>query len=330
MLTLGRILKPKSLTFISSLRIATLSPTQDHPNSDSEPPEPTSAYYDDLVNEAGRSRDFALVRQLLIRRIRDGCFNSNDTFRFITKTPTSLSFVDDLFETLARLPKGYTRKSAFDSLNSRLCKLQLTDDALKVVDKMLERGLELNACSFHPILNALTKKKEMEAAWNVVGLMKENGVEPDTTAYNYLLTAYCAVGDVISAANLLRRLSEEGLKGDTRTYDAMVLGACRAGKVDGAMAVLRAAEDDGVPLLYSTHAHVINALLELGFHRQAVNFVMSYGGKDKSLDTESFGLLASRLIKLEKVEDAKLVLDEMRRRGLHMGEKLRDFYLLHI
>ncbi|GMH16577.1 hypothetical protein Nepgr_018418 [Nepenthes gracilis] len=240
MLSLRRVIQLKIPNSTSVFGMFTISSTQqESTRDDDDEREPTSAYYDELVNEAGRSRNFARVRSLLSRRIRDGCFNSNDTFRFITKTPSSLSLLDELFESLARLPEGFTRKSAYDSFIARLSKLQLIDDALKVFDKMRQRGFELNACSFHPILNALTKKKEMEKAWHVVGLMKEAGVSPDTTAYNFLLTAYCLAGDVNSSADLLMRMREEGLKGDTRTYDAMVLGACRAGKVDGAMMVLR-------------------------------------------------------------------------------------------
>ncbi|KAM7461900.1 hypothetical protein LguiA_030021 [Lonicera macranthoides] len=46
--------------------------------------EPTSAYYDDLINAAGRQRDFTTVFHLLNKRVRDGCFNTKSTFKFLS------------------------------------------------------------------------------------------------------------------------------------------------------------------------------------------------------------------------------------------------------
>lgn len=285
-----------------------------------------SAHYEDLIDAAGRNRDFATVCRLLNKRFREGFYNTRKTFNFIS---TDFSLVDDLSQALRNLHRGFTRKGAYDALVARLCRLQRVDEALRVAEEMLRDKHGANACTFHPILNALSKKQKMDEAWRVVELMRANHVSPDLPAYNFLLTAYCFAGELSSAAELLTRMEEQGLGADSRTYDALVLGACRAGKLEGALVVLRRMEDDGVPALYSTHAHVISGLLKLGYYAQAVEFVVSCGGRDMRLDTESFGILASRLISLRRFDDAKLVLGEMRKRGLKMGDKLKNFYILH-
>lgn len=286
----------------------------------------TCAHYDDLINAAGRDKDFSAVHRLLNKRCKDGFFNTSKTFNFIS---TDLSILDDLTETLKNLDKGFTRKCAYDTLIARLCKLQRVDEARRVAEEMARKNYGANACTFHPILNALSRKKKMDEAWRVVELMRENRISPDVTAYNFLLTAYCFGGNMTSAAGLLARMEEEGLTADSRTYDALVLGACRAGKVEGALVMLRRMEDDGLPALYSTHAHVISGLLKLGYYAQALEFVVICGGRNQELDTESFGILASRLIGLTRFDEAKVVLEEMRKRGLRMGDKLKDFYNLH-
>ncbi|KAL6977493.1 hypothetical protein U1Q18_026292 [Sarracenia purpurea var. burkii] len=285
--------------------------------------EPSSAYYDDLIAAAGRNRDYAALHTLLNKRVRDGFFNTNNTFNFIS---TDLSLLPDLSRTLARLDKGFARKSAYDAVISRLSRLHRTDEALTLAAEMIRGGFGANACTFHPILNALTKKKKMEEAWRVMDLMRENQIWPDLMAYNNFLTGYCFAGDLTSAAGLLTRMAEDGLRADSRTYDALVLGACRAGKVEGALVVLRRMEDEGVPALYSTHAHVIGGLLGLGYYAQAVEFVMVFAGRDKGLDTENFGLLASRLINSKSFDKAMFVLEEMRKMGLKLSDKLKGFY----
>jgi pentatricopeptide repeat protein len=300
-----------------------------NPKPNPFPDVPTSAYYDDLVYAAGRSRDFETLRDVLNKRVRDGCFNTSKTFNFITNTETSLSVLDDLSQTLARLDKGLPRKSAYDSLISRLCKLGRIDESLRVVHTMAREGFGLNVCSFHTILNALTRKKEMGRAWGVMKLMREYQIPPDLTAYNYFLSAYCFVRDLTSATEVLTKMVEEGVKADTRTYDALVLGACKAGKVEGALVVLRSMVDDGLPVLLSTHMYVVKALLRLGYYAQAVEFVRIFAGRETWLDTHSFGCLASKLIELERFDEAKLVLEEMNKRDLEMGDKLMDFYRLN-
>lgn len=312
------VLKP-----ISARLFATQKPSY---NAHEFPDEPTSAYYDDLINEAGGSGDLEAVRYLLNKRAKDGCFTTTSTFKFITNTDTSLSSIDHLCRTLARLDSGFTRKSAYDSLVARLCKLRRVDESLRVVDAMVRGGYGLNVATFYPILSVVTRMKKMDEAWRIVELMRSLGVPPDLTAYNYILTAHCFNGDLEEARDLTRRMEEEGLGADSRAYDALVLGACRAGKVEGALLVLRKMEDEGVPVLYSTHAHVINALLKDGYTALGVKFVMVNGGRDEKLDTFSFGHLCSKLIDLNWFKEAELVLEEMLKRDLPIGNKLRNFY----
>ncbi|KAL5732896.1 hypothetical protein ACOSQ2_032588 [Xanthoceras sorbifolium] len=295
------------------------------------PDVPTSTYYDDLVNAAGRDGDLETVRQLLNKRIADGCFNTNNTFKFVTSTETSLSILDDLVETLSRLDKGLPRKHAFDTLIARLCKIKKTDESMRLVVAMARRGYGPNTVSFHPILSALAHGNRMEEAWRVMELMRELKVSPDLTAYNFLLTAHCFKGDLTAASEVLKKIEEARLGFDARTYDALVLGACRAGKVEGALVLVRRMAEDGQSPLYSTYAHVIGALLGSGYYAQAVKFVMVCANRDQNLDTESFGSLASRFISLRRYDEAKFVLEEMNKRGLKMlGKKLSDFYKLNV
>lgn len=284
---------------------------------------PNTTQYDELVKDAGCSGDFNKLRQLLDKRVKHHYYNTANTFNFITNNAASLAALDNLILTLSRLDKGPSRKGAFDALISRLCKLGKIDESLRVVKSMASADCRLNACSFHPIIKALTRKNRIDEAWQVVDLMRSLGASPDLTIYNYILMTHCAAGELSSAAVVLTRMEEQKMKANGRTYDAMVLGACRAGKVEGAMVVLRRMEDDRVPMLLSTRLYVIDALLSLGYYDHAVKFVRIYCGKDTWLDNESFGCLVIRFLKLNRKDEAKLVLEEMRIRGLEMRDALK-------
>ncbi|KAL8137418.1 hypothetical protein V2J09_003419 [Rumex salicifolius] len=322
----------KPTTTLSRYYSAAAAAVAAHDHRYSPPEHPTSAYYDALVQSAAESGDLHLLRRTLSNRIYAGCFNTNDTFKFVTSTTNSLALLDPLFESLSLLPKGLPRKNALDSLIARLCKLRLPDLALQLFDKMRQRNLEFSTVTFHPILNALARKRDLKSFRSLLHLMSDLGSPPDTTAYNFLLTALCFDGEVAAAADLLETMRLAGLKPDARTYDAMVLGACRAGRLDGAVAVMRAAlAVEDVSLLYSTPVHVVTALIQRGYYKEAVNVVVGCGeGRDEELGSECIGVLASSLVKLERFEEAKFVLNEMEKKGFMMGSKLRDFYNLHL
>ncbi|XP_057446481.1 pentatricopeptide repeat-containing protein At2g40240, mitochondrial-like [Lotus japonicus] len=292
------------------------------------PDHPTSAYYDELAVEAGTSGDLNALRDILNKRFQDGCFNTKHTFSFITATNLTSTLIDDVVRTLSGLNPGFTRKSAFESLVTRLCKLERADDALQVVESMaVEGSCSPTASTFNPVLSLLTRQKSLDEARRVEERMAGFGLRLDLTAHNMFLMSYCFSGDLEAAAGVLKRIENEGLAADPRTFDALVLGACKAGVVDGAIAVVRRMVEDGVPMLYSTHMCVITTLLRMNCYKQARKYARSFGGKDTTLDTQLLGCLGSKLMMLKKVKEAMLILDEMNQKGLPMGQKLKAFYL---
>ncbi|KAL3834823.1 hypothetical protein ACJIZ3_009559 [Penstemon smallii] len=284
-------------------------------------PVPSSASYDDLINAAGRKRDFATVRHLLAKRITDGCYNTSKTFKFIA---ADFSALDDLLQNLAALSNWFTRKHAHDALVAQLAKLNRTREALSVAETMAKKKYGATHVTFHPIINVLARKKDIPAAWHVVEVMRECELQPDLTAFNYILTAHCFLGDITSAADVLVKMEEEGVGADARTYDALVLCACRAEKVEVAVGLMRRMMEDGVAALYSTHAHIIKEIICRGYIAQAVEFVRIFAGTEVKLDEENFGFLARHLKNMKRVSEAKSVVEEMEKRGLPIGKELMD------
>ncbi|XP_074283420.1 pentatricopeptide repeat-containing protein At3g56030, mitochondrial [Silene latifolia] len=327
MQTFAKLMKPKHTTTLFSLIHTTaLSPPQ--LATTPLPPSPiSSTLYDDLIQEAGKSHDFRRLHDLLTRRINDGCLNTNDTFRFVTNSQSTVEMLNPLFDCLVSLPEGVPRANACNALVRRLCKVGLLNNALQVLDEMCDRRLEHTAWSFRPVLETFVRQGELQKAVAFLKTMKEFGVALDTGSFNCVLREYCYLGDVNHAVELLEMMvREEGLKGDAWTYDAMVLGACKAGKVDAAMAVMRSAIDDDVKLLNLTYEHVIRALMEDGYFEHTLKFVMVCAGRDKSFNGEMFNFLATGLIKYERFDKAKMVVEEMSKRGLVMHKKIQEFH----
>lgn len=277
------------------------------------------AEFDDLINAAGRKRDFAAVRHLLSRRMSDGLLNTNNTFQFIAIDP---SVLDELLQSLGVIDDWFTRKHAHDAVVAQLARLYRTTDALRVAETMARKKYGATAVTFHPILNALARKKEMSAAWRVLDVMRACNVRPALTSYNYIISAHCSVGDVASAAEALVKMEAEGMRPDSMTYDALVQGACRARKVEAALVLMRRMVEDGVPALFSTYAHIISEMLRCRCDRAALEFVGIFAGRDRKLDAENFLFLGRRLKNMKRITEAKVVVEEMVKRGLPIGDGL--------
>ncbi|KAL0359152.1 UNVERIFIED_CONTAM: hypothetical protein Sangu_0764600 [Sesamum angustifolium] len=275
--------------------------------------------YDELINAAGRKRDFAAVRHLLSRRSSDGLLNTNNTFKFIATDP---SVLDELLQSLAVIDDWFTRKHAHDAVVAQLSRLSRTAEALRVAETMGRKKYGATAVTFHPILNALARKKEMSASWRVLDVMRACNVRPALMSYNYIISAHCFVGDVASAAEALAKMETEGMRPDSMTYDALVQGACRARKVEAALVLMRRIVEDGVPALFSTYTHIISEMLRCGRDRAALEFVRIFAGRDKKLDAENFGFLARRLKNMKRIAEAKVVVEEIVKWGLPIGDGL--------
>ncbi|XLT60218.1 hypothetical protein HN873_052822, partial [Arachis hypogaea] len=155
------------------------------------------------------SGDFHALRDALNKRIQDNCFNTKSTFDFVIDETLSSSLLNHLLQTLSTLNRGVTRKNAFDSLITCLCKLQRVDDAFHVIEYMARAdvgGCRPSATTFYPILNILTRQKVIDHARHVVNFMSTLGVNLDLTGHNYFLVAHCYAEDVAATAGVLKKM----------------------------------------------------------------------------------------------------------------------------
>ncbi|XP_073131109.1 pentatricopeptide repeat-containing protein At2g40240, mitochondrial-like [Henckelia pumila] len=275
--------------------------------------------YDDLIDAAGRQRDFAAVCQLLVKRMKHGRFNTST----LKVQYADVQVLPELLQNLANVDDWFTRKHAHDGVVAQLARLHRPGEALRVAETMANKNYGATSVTFHPILSVLTRRKEMEAAWRVVEVMRVLKVKRDVTALNYILTAYCCAGELAAAADVLVKLEEEGVNADARTYDALVLGACKARKLEVALRVIRRMAENGKAAMHSTHGHVVKEMVRCGYVAQAAEYVKIFAGRDRRLDAENFEFLASGLIKVKRIDEAESFVQEMKKRSLPISNGLK-------
>lgn len=136
---------------------------------------PNSAMYDELVNIAGRCKDFETLKMLLTERVADNCHISAKTFSFATAWHDDAEMLGEVTETIKQL-ENFARKNAYDMMVSALCKEDYVDSAISVLKDMYRAGCALTPLTFRPLLVAHGRNNRMAEVHEVFEFIDRKSV----------------------------------------------------------------------------------------------------------------------------------------------------------
>jgi leucine-rich PPR motif-containing protein len=96
------------------------------------------------------------------------------------------------------------------------------EEAMLVLDCMLQKRLIPTVATFTTLMHMLCKKAKLSEALKLRGKMALYGVKLDVVAYNVLISGLCADGDALAAFNLYEEMKERGLWPNTTTYCTLI------------------------------------------------------------------------------------------------------------
>ncbi|KAL0292878.1 UNVERIFIED_CONTAM: putative pentatricopeptide repeat-containing protein, mitochondrial [Sesamum calycinum] len=135
-----------------------------------------------------------------------------------------------------------------------LCKDKMTDDALYLLSRMIERGISPNIVTynsmiqglcivgrwknvkdlFNEMLDGYCLRGQMGKAKRVLNTIADSGLKPSIISYGSLINGYCKQGRVDEAWHLFMEISCKGLQHDTVNYNTMIHGLfCKGRFADG-------------------------------------------------------------------------------------------------
>ncbi|XP_073017844.1 small ribosomal subunit protein mL103 (rPPR7) [Primulina eburnea] len=153
-------------------------------------------------------------------------------------------------------------KFSYGILIKSYCEMGSPERAMSKLNEMEEKGIEINAATFSPILQALYKQgkgDEAENFWDVmvtkkrclpdvgsynvrlmhiqdgdpdavkgfIEEMSEAGIKPDTVSYNYLITCYLRNGMMDEAKKVYDDLKEKGCHPNMATFRTLIFNLCK-------------------------------------------------------------------------------------------------------
>ena len=133
--------------------------------------------------------------------------------------------------------------NCFKFMYSKACQLlqinQNPGGVVNIVEVYRADGYVISAKAFKVVLN-LCKEARLanEALW-ILGKMNEFGLQADTTAYNVVISLFCEKGDMAMAEELMNEMGLSDIYPDMISYVTIIKGFCNVGRLEDACGLVK-------------------------------------------------------------------------------------------
>nr|QQL93817.1 pentatricopeptide repeat protein [Lycium chinense] len=123
----------------------------------------------------------------------------------------------------------------YNCLVNGYCKLGDVEIGEKLLDEMIETGLEPNVRTYATLVDGYSRNGMMDEAFRICDAMVEKGLMPNSVVYNTVIHRLYVEGDVDGASCLLSDMIEKYISPDKFTHSILEKGLCRNGHINEAL-----------------------------------------------------------------------------------------------
>ncbi|OIW13510.1 hypothetical protein TanjilG_28546 [Lupinus angustifolius] len=237
-----------------------------------------------LVLKLGRSKNFTLLDQIIIRL-------KNDPSYKITHT---------LFTYLIRV----------------YGEADLPEKALKMFYTMMQFNLKPLTKHLNCILEILVSHRNyVRPAFDLFRDAHKHGVVANTRSYNVLMRAFCLNGDVSIAYMLFNKMFKRDVLPDIESYRILMQALCRRNQVNGAVDLLEDMLNKGFVPDSLTYTTLLNSLCRKKKLREAYKLLCRMKVKGCNPDILHYNTVILGFCREGRAHDAGKVIDDMHVNG---------------
>lgn len=194
-------------------------------------------------------------------------------------------------------------------LISGWCKTSRPDFARKLLEEMIDRGIEPNIITYNTLLNGLCRNvslhpetrfdRTIHSAEELLKEMQRRGIQPDMTSYSIVLHVYSRAHKPELTLCKFRTMREQGISPSIATYTSVVKCLASCGRLDDAYELLDEMSTNGIQPAPATY----NCFFKEYFGRKDVDAALKLYHKMKdtgSFDIHTYHILLRMFIKLER------------------------------
>ncbi|KAM7490003.1 hypothetical protein LguiA_032924 [Lonicera macranthoides] len=227
---------------------------------------------------------------------------------------------DDKFHQIfASFPQKYGVSPGVKSYNLVLkafCQAKDVDSARALLDKMEnEASVVPDIDSYNILLDAYLGNGNKSGFDGMVKEIVNKGLEPNLTTYNHRILRLCKNKECARAKKLLDEMISKGVEPNSASYNAIIFGFCKVGDLESAKNVLNKMVGDGYasPPSFAYYT-LMRHMVEEGEFDAALEMCKEILRRKWIPPFEAMGGLVNGLVKISKAEEAKEVVEVMKKR----------------
>ncbi|KAF7852134.1 hypothetical protein BT93_L0527 [Corymbia citriodora subsp. variegata] len=224
--------------------------------------------------------------------------------------------VHELFERLPRELKVTPTAVAHNLVLKGFVKDDSTDAARAWIAEMEERHQVIpNIDSYNILLGAYLNRGDLSAFDRVVKEILGKGLECNVNAYNLRIARLCKNKECARANKLLAEMVAKGLKPNSASYNVVIDGFARLGDFESAKKVLEGMVKDGhVAPCSFTYYTLLRGMVREGEFDSGLETCKEIVRRGWVPPFEAMQGLVDGLLKMSKGEEAKDIVEKMKRR----------------
>lgn len=225
----------------------------------------------------------------------------------------------------------------YTSLIYGWCKINRIHMAERLLNEMIEQGIEPNVVTYNVFLNGVCRKASLHPderfertimrAEKVFDEMRERGIEPDVMSFSIVLHVYSRAHKPQLTMDKLKLMKEKGICPSVVTYTSAVKCLCSCGKLEDAEDLL----DEMVRNRVSPSAMTYNCFFKEYRGRRDADGALKLYRKMKedglcAPSGHSYNILLGMFMKLNQMEIVKEIWDDMK--GSGVGRDLDSYTMM--
>ncbi|XP_062224603.1 pentatricopeptide repeat-containing protein At1g09900-like, partial [Phragmites australis] len=225
---------------------------------------------------------------------------------------------DTAYEVIFRL-RGFGVEAdvgTYSTLITGLCRAGRLDEALGVLDSMLEEGCLPMVHTYTPIVQGYCREGRIKEAKKLIAMMECAGCPPNVVTYNVLIRALCDDARFDEVKEILAESRTKGWKPSTVTYNTYMNGLCKKGMTKEALQQLDVILSEGLDPTAYTLSIILNCLCHNSMVSEAISVLENSTALNLCPGVVAYNTVMSRLRDMGRWLDVLKLVTDMIKRGI--------------
>ncbi|PPD67218.1 hypothetical protein GOBAR_DD35908 [Gossypium barbadense] len=197
-----------------------------------------------------------------------------------------------------------------------LCWAGRLDEALEILENMLEKGMRPSVVAFNSVIAAYSRAGLEEDAYKVFKLMMKFSLTPSSSTCSSLLMGLSRKGRLEEAREHLYKMMHKGFPINKVAFTVLLEGYFRKGDLAGAKDIWNEMQCRGIYPDTVAFSAFINGLSKAGLIEEAYDLFLEMSGKGLMPNNFVYNSLIAGFCNLGRINEAQKLRREMKQNGL--------------